>query len=254
MSTYKEKVKVKNKQVTLDKLELSCQECGQPIANSDININSTLAKCSNCGTVHFIEDKDFFLGDRHGRPEMMIPEGTEVLHLPSSLDIRIRKYHASSKSGLAFKSIFTLMWNVILFVFVGSMIASGVGAGVLFVGAHLAVGVVMLVNLLETVINYTDVVVDDHNLEISSKPISGFWNRPKVIPKRDIEQIYVSRYVSSKVNGQPNYAYGLYAILRNGKKLELIKGMNKQTQLYIEQELERYLGIEDRTVRGAIKS
>jgi len=253
MALSKEKVKIKSKQVTLDKLDLKCQECGHQIEGTDININSTLAKCSNCGTVHFIEDKDFFLGDRHGRPEMMIPEGTEVLHLPSSLDIRMKKFHTASKSTLAFKTIFTVAWNVILFVMLGSMIASGVGSAFLFLGLHLAVGLGMFVNLLDTLINHVDVVVDDHNLEISTKPISGFWNRPKVIPKREIDQIYVSRYVSSTTNGKANYAYGLYAILKNGRKLELIKGMNKQTQLYVEQELERYLNIEDRVVRGAVK-
>lgn len=252
MAYSKEKTKYKSTSKILDKLELNCEECGREISGQDININSTLAKCPNCGTVHFIEDKAFFLGDRHNRPEMMIPEGTEVLHLPSSLDIRIRKYHASPKTSFSFKVFFTLFWNVSLFFALGMILSAGVGAVALFLGAHIAVGIVMLLNLLETFINHTDVIVDDYDLSISNSPISGFWNREKRIPKNEIDQLYVSRYVSSKTNNVPNYAYALYAVLKNGQKIKLIKGMNKQTQLYIEQEVERYLSIKDRRVPDEI--
>ena len=58
--------------------------------------------------------------------------------------------------------------------------------------------------------------------------------------------------MASTTNGKSNYAFALYAIMKNGKKIKLIKGMNKETQLYLEQELERFLNIEDVHVSGSV--
>lgn len=254
MAIQKEKFKTKAAKQSLNKWEMDCQECGHPFEGKDVNINSTMAKCSKCGTVYFLDDKEFFLGDRKGRPEMMIPEGTEVLHLPSSLDIRIRRLRSASKAELSFKVVFTLVWNLILFSAAAGMIFGGVFGPLLFMLGHFAVGLGMLINLGMILFNYTDVIVDDRYLEISSKPISGFWNRPKRYDKKSIEQLYVSRYVASTSNGNANHAYALYAILDSGKKIRLIKGMNKETQLYIEQELERFLVIKDERVKGEVVS
>jgi Fe-S cluster biosynthesis and repair protein YggX len=50
-----------------------------------------------------------------------------------------------------------------------------------------------------------------------------------------------------------NYAYGLYAIMHNGKKVKLLDQMNLETQLYLEQEIERFLRIKDKAIRGEVK-
>jgi hypothetical protein len=244
--------KVIEKRKVLNKLSLDCDECGHHMGGSDININSTLAKCSNCGTVYFLKDDEFFIGDRSLKPEMMIPEGTEVLHLPSSLDIRVNRYQSVTKSELTFKTFFTLFWNFVVLIVAGAMIASGTLVPLLFMSFHILVGIGSIVVLAQTLFNYTDVIVDDYDLKITNRPIRGFWNRDKTYDKKDIQQLYVSRYVSSKTNGQPNHAYALYAILNNGKKVQLVKGMNKETQLYLEQELERFLSIDDEHVSGSV--
>ena len=246
------KQKLKEKSYVLDKLSLNCKECGHHMGGDDININSTLAKCSHCGTVYFIKDDAFFLGDRSGRPEMMIPEGTEVLHLPSSLDIRVDRYKSATKSELYFKTFFSLFWNFVVLIFVVSFIATGFWLPLLFLSFHIIIGIGSFVVLLQTILNHTDIIIDEHHLKISNRPIRGFWNKDKAFNKADIKQLYVSIYVSSTTNGNPNYAYGLYAIFKDGKKLQLVKGMNKETQLYLEQELERFLGIKDTHVTGSI--
>jgi hypothetical protein len=41
-------------------------------------------------------------------------------------------------------------------------------------------------------------------------------------------------------------------ILKSGKKVRIIKNCNKETALYLEQELERYLKIKDQPVQGEI--
>jgi len=102
-------------------------------------------------------------------------------------------------------------------------------------------------------LNHTDIYVTDSEISISNnKPIKNPFLKDRVIPSKDIKQLYVSRYVSSRTNGVPNYAYALYAITKNGRRQLLLRGMNKETQLYIEQEIEQFLDIDDERVRDEV--
>ncbi len=238
---YKQKHKLKT-------LNLDCTNCGHPIGGEEVNINSTLAKCSNCQNVMFLEDDTFF-GAERGRPEMIIPEGTEIISMPSSLDIQIK--WSKSGGGFNFMTFFTVVWNLLLLPFAFTMIASGNIGGLLPMAAHLLVGLGLLYNTMKMFVNYTDVYITDDRIHIAQKPLSWFTKEVN-ISTRDVKQLYVSRYVSSTTNGQANYAYGLHAVLKNGKSIKLIKGLNKETQLYLEQEIERFLEIEDENVGGEI--
>ncbi len=238
---YKKKHKLKT-------LELDCTNCGHPISGDEVNINSTLAKCSNCQNVMFLEDDTFFSAVR-GRPEMIIPEGTEIINTPSSLDIQVK--WSKSGGGFNFMTFFTVAWNVMLLPFAITMIASGNFGGLLPMAAHLMVGLGLLYNTMKMFINYTDIYITDDRISITQKPLSWF-SKDVEISTRDVKQLFVSRYVSSTTNGVANYAYGLHAILKNGKNIKLIKGLNKETQLYLEQEIERFLDIDDENVRGEV--
>ena len=102
------------------KLHLKCSDCGTDIPARDVNITETLAKCDNCNNI-FKFDKEIFPEWKRRKPEMFIPEGMEVLKLPSELDIQFDWYNAHSKKGLGFKTFFTFMWNIMLLPFVLSL-------------------------------------------------------------------------------------------------------------------------------------
>jgi len=245
MKESREIYKTKHK---LKSLALKCTNCGHNITGDEVNINSTLAKCSNCQNVMFLEDDTFFGGVR-GRPEMIIPEGTEIINTPSSLDIQVK--WSKSGGGFNFMTFFTVAWNLMLLPFAIALIASGNFGGLLPMAAHLAVGLGLLYHTMKMFINYSDVYITDDRITIEQKPLSWF-SKDISISTRDVKQLFVSRYVSSTTNGQANYAYGLHAVLKNGKNIKLIKGLNKETQLYLEQEIERFLDIDDESVRGEV--
>ena len=231
-----------------DRLDLVCEACGSQIDGANININSSLAKCGSCNTVFSINDDHFFNHDRKGRPEMIMPEGTDVLELNDSLDIRLNWLKAHPQGALGFLTFFAIFWNG----FLAFMIMS-TSIGVSFLSIHLLVGLGLIYYLAIIYLNYTDVIVNESYIEIDHRPLKNPFVRSKRIESDDIDQLYVTKYVSSTTNGNPNYAYGLYAILKtNGRKVNLVKGMNKETQLYLEQEIERYLKIKDRPVVNAI--
>lgn len=247
--------KAKHKEQThsiLKKLDLTCTVCNNEIDPENVNINSTLAKCNHCGSLHFLDDEEFFGRRKRNRPEMMIPEGTEVLHLPSSLDIRTNWSRGKSKGGTWFLLFFAIMWNAMIWPFAISGIVSGAILSVLPMALHLAVGLGLAYYVLSMFINKTDIYVTSNDITISSTPMKNPFSKDIVISTKNINQLYVTRYVSSTTNGVPNHAYALYAITSQNKRIPLIKGMNKETQLYIEQEIENFLDIEDKYIRGEV--
>lgn len=245
---YRQKVKLRKE----DKLDVVCEECGFELLGSDINVNSSLAKCGECNNVFSISEDHFFQNDRQGRPEMIMPEGTDVLELNDSLDIRLDWLKSQPRSTLVFFTIFTIFWNGIMAVFVGQAIATGALTGLAFIAGHLIVGLGLIYYLATMYLNYTDIIINRSYIEIGHRPVKNPFIPTKRIDAQDIDQLYVNKYVASTTNGNPNYAYALYAIKRNGQKEILIKGMNKETQLYLEQEIERYLNIKDRPVSDSI--
>ncbi|MDF1696815.1 MAG: hypothetical protein P1U56_13320 [Saprospiraceae bacterium] len=249
--------KIKFKKVQLgkaDELDLVCDACGSDILGEDININSSLAKCNNCQRVFSIKEDHFFNEERVGRPEMIMPEGTDVLQLSNSLDIRLDWLKSYARGTLGFLTFFTVLWNGILAMFGAGALLSGSFTSLGFMSIHILVGLGLIYFLAMVYLNYTDIIVTSSHITISHRPIKSPFQKSKQIDVRDIDQLYVSKYVSSTTNGKPNYAYALYAILKtNSRKIKLVKGMNLETQLYLEQEIERFLKIEDRAVSGSIK-
>ena len=226
---------------------LTCPNCNLFVAAKDINISKTIAKCENCNHVFSFEDDFDF---REGRPEMLIPEGMEVLNLRSELDIEVKW----TKSIQPMMVVFTLVWNLFLLPFVIGGIMAGQAQILLFAGAHIAVGLGLLYNIFAQLFNRTNISVTDKRIEINTRPFPTPGKSKIELDADDLDQLYVTKYVSSTTNGVPSYAYALYAIDKNGTKFILIKGLNKESQLYIEQEIERYLQIKDRPIQGSIKA
>jgi len=111
---------------------------------------------------------------------------------------------------------------------------------------------ILLYIVLGQFINKTDIYVTERDITITNTPLKNPFTRDIVIATKDIEQLYVTRYVSSTTNGIPNYAHALYAITKQNSCIPIIKGMNKETQFYLEQEIENFLDIDDEKVTGEV--
>lgn len=85
-------------------------------------------------------------------------------------------------------------------------------------------------------------------MRVRTMPVPLPLHKAKEIELGQIDQMYVSRYTESTSNGVPNYAFALYALMKDGEKVSLLRGMNKETQQYIEQEIEGYLGIPNKRI------
>ena len=116
---------------------------------------------------------------------------------------------------------------------------------------HTAVGIGMAYYTLAGLLNQTTIQVKGGELTIHHYPLPWWGN--KRIQALDIEQIYSKEKVSRSKEGRVSYTYEVYAILNNSTKEKLVGGLKEQElAFYIEQTLEKYLGIRDRPVRGEI--
>ncbi|MDQ3015981.1 MAG: hypothetical protein M3R25_04565 [Bacteroidota bacterium] len=224
---------------------LSCPKCRHFISGKDINIEKTLAKCGHCDHV-FSFDHD--PATKKLIPAAVLPKGVEILKLRSELDIRLKWTETTSKGGKFFMAFFTIFWNLIVLPFAIGAILSGTWGILLFLSAHLAVGLGLLWNLATLYVNQTSISITKRQLRIRTTPLKSFLWKSKEIDIDTIEQFYVTRYVQSTTNDNPNYAYALYAIIDTGEKISLVRGMNRETQIYVEQEIERFLGIKNKKV------
>ncbi|MEP6793753.1 MAG: hypothetical protein ABJB16_05455 [Saprospiraceae bacterium] len=224
---------------------LSCPRCNHIVSGSDIDIEHTKAKCNNCGyEFGFAYDST----DSALVPELLIPDGIEELKLRSELDLRLRWKETTTKGGRWFIVLFTSIWNLVLLPFVVGVIVSGQWGIFLFLALHLMIGLGLLWNLATIYLNSTSISVTRERIKIRTIPFRHPIWRGRDIDAKAIDQLYVSKYVQSSTNGVPNYAYALYAILKTGEKISLIRGMSLEAQTYVEKAIEDYLGIKNESV------
>ncbi len=229
-------------------IQLECPNCGAAIRAEDININQLVAKCNQCHTL-FGFDTMLKQVERH-RAEVPLPPGIEALSYLSELDIQI-SWRKTSNAG--FFIFFTIFWNAVLVPFIIIALTQGEWIILLFISLHLLVGLSLLYYTLSVLFNTTYIRVNHQEVVIEHRPLKMPFYPDRRAPVQDIDQLFIDKYVESRTNNRPNFAYAVRAVLKSNsdKRIPIIKGLkNKEQARYIEQEIERFLNIKDRPVEG----
>ena len=227
---------------------LHCPVCRKAVRAEDMNLEKSTVQCPHCFHV-FGYSHDPATGQL--RPELLQPEGVEILKLRHELDIRLRWMYTTSSWSRKFFVLFTTVWNLLLLPFVLSAVFTGEWIILLFISLHLLIGVGLMWYLLGVYFNATELSVSRERIRLRSGPFRMPWRKETVIDPAQVDQLYVSKYTEGTQNGSPRYAYALYALMRDGEKIALLRGMNEATQKYLEREVEGFVGIADRPVSDA---
>ena len=120
----------------------------------------------------------------------------------------------------------------------------------LFPLIHVGVGVGLTYTCLAKLFNRTTIQVDEKKLVVKHGPFK--WRGQVEAYTTAIEQLYVHQFEYDFGKGKSSTTtYEVHAILKGGGSVRLIKGLKSPFQaLFIEQEIERHLGIEPRRVPG----
>ena len=121
---------------------------------------------------------------------------------------------------------------------------------VVFPIAHVAVGVGLTYSTLAGFINRTTLRVDGLDFSVQYDPLP--WYGEVKVPIEQLDQLYCKENRSSSDNGT-QYSYQLCAILKDGRKLDLVKNLETpDLAAYLEQQIESWLQIADRQVAGEL--
>lgn len=104
---------------------------------------------------------------------------------------------------------------------------------------------------LAGIMNRTRIAIGIDDLSIRHAPIP--WPGNRSIPRTDLERLFVEERVYR--NKGPYYTYGLNAVLKDGARVKLLSGLEDPEQaLFLEQEIEARLGIQDRKTPDELRS
>ncbi len=227
-------------------LQLQCPHCQAPIRYEDMNIDKLIAKCHQCHTLFSFEAQMNQITRQ--RPEVPLPPGIEAASYLSELDIQIN-WRKSSNSG--FFVFFTIFWNAVLIPFIIIALTQGEWIILLFISLHLLVGLSLFYYTLCIFFNTTFITVNSRKISVLHKPLKMPFYPDRNVAVDRVSQLFIDKYVESRTNGRPNYAFGVYAHLKNGNHIKLLRGLKNHDQArYIEQEVERFWNIEDTAVEG----
>lgn len=219
-------------------MRVKCEKCGAEIGAENINIQEMTAVCSKCNNVFKINN----IAEEKEKIEYEMPKGIEIREEFGELIIE-RKWYTVAAVVLAF---FCVIWDSMTVFFVGSIISNKQWFALLFLSGHLAAGIFLTYLCISMFINKTKIRVSNLDMEITVYPLP--WGRKKKLNSYDFKQFYTKEHISHTKNGV-KVTYELYGIVENGTRVKLLKGIDSLEQVkYIEQQIEKYLNIEDEYV------
>lgn len=227
-------------------LQLRCPNCSTPVPADHINITSLIGKCSKCNSV-FEFKEELKKQEIKVRPHIELPKGFDVQKGVSDLRITI----SWRKTKMVwFFVLFSAFWNGIVFIFVAIAIATNNWMMALMISIHFIIGVSFLLYTISLFVNASVLHANTHALRVTHGPLPVPFHPKRHIPATDLDQLYVEEYVASRTNGRPNIAFRLKAALKNqNKHIRLMNGLKHPEQaLYLEHEIEKFMGIENREI------
>ena len=234
------------------KMKINCPNCGHIIPSEDIDLSTKLAKCEMC---HNVFDFTGFLGGESGDsaksgPRMAIglPDRFTLEREATGGLLITRRWFSPVFIFLAF---FTVFWNGFMVVWFTIAISQGETLMALFGSIHGAVGIGLVYFTLAGFVNRTEIRVDYRALTVRHRPLPVFSNRD--IPASDLKQLYSKERIRTRSKGGNHHSFEVHALTHSGRNIRLLSGLpNSEQALFVEQELEKYLRIEDRPVKGEI--
>ena len=233
---YKRKLELKDlkKEGTKTFKKVSCPACETAIPATDMNIHDKIAKCSSCDALFpLTEEIASFVTKEGAKQEVIRPEGIDIFHFQEELDITIKQPMTSFDNLLLFLSMVFLL--VLEFYFI-------VSYSFWWPTIFGIIGFFGIFNFLSRSKHKLHINIDDRQLIIKYRPKK--FIKDKNYDVQDIDQIYVNKHlgVSMIING-----------VDGQKHVVLIPKVSSLSKAkYLEQEIEKHLGIIDREVLEAI--
>ncbi len=172
-----------------------------------------------------------------------LPDNMSVINHGSSIEL-IRNWHTRALLSNTLLLIALMTMAVIYLIVFSDTLMQKVLRSVVAM-------VILAMPLIIMWKNKTHILVQRGQVSVKHKPFPYFGNR--TIPSHSIKQVYVKQHSSSAPEDDSlncaqlkYFHYEIIIILKKNKELSLLKGLkDHQHALFIEEEIEKFLNIED---------
>ena len=227
-------------------MKLSCPECGAQIPAGNINLDRMVAKCHACDAVFGFGEQLGLSTGQQSLARVAVPRPANIQIDQDGAELRFTRRWFSPV--YIFLAMFAIFWNGFMAVWFGIAIISRIWPMALFGTLHATIGLFLAYTALAGFLNSTVIRVGMGELEVKHGPLPWFGSRR--IETVAIAQLY-SKELIRRSRGTTNSTHEVHIVTRDGRQVKLLSGLESSEQaLYLEQEIERYLGIQDQPVRG----
>jgi hypothetical protein len=181
------------------------------------------------------------------RIEVGLPDKLEINRRGSEIEI-VRTWFGPQ---VLFMTVFAVFWDGFLYFWyskLGELKGGMDSMAFYFPMIHVAVGAGITYYVLCGWLNRTRITVGRSKVSVRHGPLPWFGNLE--MDATAIKQLFAKEIISSSRSGN-TVRYDLNALTRDGRNIKFISGIENSDQaLYIEQEIEKFLGIKDGLVKG----
>ena len=224
-------------------MQLTCRQCGQGIHPRDVDLEALQARCRHCGWAFGKVDSPYRRGESsraalepeadNPKPGLPRPAHVEVVESPDMTTIVYSKRAGTMTSAWA-------VLPVVPALAIGAAVNSVTGSVVIAATVALAVAVFLGLSLMLALIP-RGLELDAHELRVTIGPFVV-----KRLRRSDIAQLCV---VERVVDTTPRF---FLAASVHGVPSGFLQVRTPLDGLYLEQELERRLGLTDELVAGEV--
>ena len=233
-------------------MQLRCEVCDTPLPPDDVDLGLALARCRACNAVYSLEGRRAEgLSPRPAapvRPPAPLPTRFVVEDDGQVLRVQWRWFRPSALALL----LFCAVWDGFLVMFyTGMVLGNAPAAAFAFPLVHLAVGVGLTYVAVAQLANRTAVEVRSGTVTVRHRPLP--WRGNRTWAREELRQLYGARRVQRSKGQVTGHTFDLCGLDVEGRTRTLLSGLTEQEQvLWLEQALEKRLGILDKPVDGEV--
>ncbi len=236
-----EKHKLELKEVEIEDsstfTRIGCPNCGQDVPAPNLNINDKIAKCGNCDVVFSFKEEIHELEVAEqiiAKPEIIRPAGIDIFHFENEMDITMEQ--PVSIPEVLIGSLVPF----VSFIFIMAYFAKGGDFPLWLTLVGSLLGFLSILNLLNRSNHKIFINIDEQFLSVKRRPKKFIQDQQ--YPIHDVDQVYIKNIGGYHVYMMVNSPSGQ-------KHVKLISNITSVSKArYLEQEIERKLGIKDRRV------
>lgn len=180
-------------------------------------------------------------------PLTPFPKNIELLTEFDAIVVR-RDWRTSAAYFLVF---FTFIWNAFMVAWMTITISQGVWIMAAFGSIHALVGLGLIYFTLASFLNKTDIRITPYTLSIKHYPLRWFGQRE--YPVETIRQVFCKEKISRNKNNT-SITYQVLFLDQNNRSQKILSGLTDSEQArFIENQVEKTLGIKNQSVSGEFR-